>query len=87
MNEQIAFLFTTFLYLLIVAILVRSLFSWFPNLDRNGPFVRFLDLVTEPLIQPVRRVVPNAGMFDLSPMIVIIVLLVMIQVVEQAAAQ
>ncbi|MBK6319018.1 MAG: YggT family protein [Dehalococcoidia bacterium] len=87
MNEQIAFLFTTFLYLLIVAILVRSLFSWFPNLDRNGPFVRFLDLVTEPLIQPVRRVVPNAGMFDLSPMIVIIVLLVMIQVVERAAAQ
>ncbi|MBK7127043.1 MAG: YggT family protein [Dehalococcoidia bacterium] len=87
MNEQIAFLFTTFLYLLIVAILVRSLFSWFPNLDRNGPFVRFLDLVTEPLIQPVRRVVPNAGMFDLSPMIVIIVLLVMIQVVDQAAAQ
>ncbi|MCC6268261.1 MAG: YggT family protein [Dehalococcoidia bacterium] len=87
MNEQIAFLFTTFLYLLIVAILVRSLFSWVPNLDRNGPFVRFLDLVTEPLIQPVRRVVPNAGMFDLSPMIVIIVLLVMIQVVERAAAQ
>lgn len=87
MNEQIAFLFTTFLYLLVVAILVRSLFSWFPNLDRNGPFVRFLDLVTEPLIQPVRRVVPNAGMFDLSPMIVIIVLLVMIQVVDQAAAQ
>ena len=87
MNDQAAMIFTTFLYLLIVAIIVRSLFSWFPNLDRNGPFVRFLDMVTEPLIQPVRRIVPNMGMFDLSPMIVIIVLMVMIQVVNSAAAQ
>lgn len=87
MNNQIALIFTTFLYLLIVAIIVRSLFSWFPNIDRNNQFVRLLDMVCEPLLQPVRKIMPRTGMIDFSSMIVIIVLFVMITVVQSAASQ
>ena len=87
MNEQIALIFTTFLYVLIAAIVVRSLMSWFPNVDRNNQFVRLLDMVTEPLIEPVRRIMPRTGMIDFSAMIVIIVLVIMVNVVQATASQ
>ena len=86
MNDQVALIFTVFLYLLIVAIIVRSLVSWFP-IARNNEFVRLLDTVTEPLLQPVRRIMPRTGMIDFSAMIVIVVLYVMITVIQIAADQ
>ena len=87
MNDQIATIFIVFLYLLIAAIVVRSLISWFPNVDRGGQFVRLLDTVTEPLLAPVRQIMPRTGMIDFSAMIVIIVLIVMVNVVQAAASQ
>jgi YggT family protein len=84
MNEAIATVFIGFLYLLIVAIIVRSLLSWFPN-AQNNEFARVLHQVTEPLLQPVRQLIPRTGMIDFSAMVVIIVLIVMIQVVQTAA--
>jgi len=86
MNNQIAAMFVVFLYLLIGAVLVRSLMSWFP-IDRNNQFVRMLDTITEPLLDPVRRLLPRTGMIDFSAMIVIIVLYLMISVVRTAAEQ
>lgn len=86
MNDTIASIVVAFLYVLIIAIVVRSLLSFFP-IDQRGQFPRLLDTVTEPLIQPVRNVMPRVGMFDLSPMIVIIVLYVMIEVVQIAARE
>jgi YggT family protein len=87
MNDQIATVFVVFLYLLIAAIVVRSLISWFPNVDRGGQFMRLLDTVTEPLLAPVRNIMPRTGMIDFSAMIVIVVLLVMVSVVRAAASQ
>ncbi|MGB4863948.1 MAG: YggT family protein [Tepidiformaceae bacterium] len=87
MNDQIAFIFTTFLYLLMAAIIVRSLLTWFPNIDPRNQFVRLLDAVTNPLLQPVRNILPRTGMIDFSAMAVIIVLYVMIIVVNSAASQ
>ncbi len=86
MNDQIADIFILFLYVLIFAILIRSLLSWFP-VDRNNELVRLLVNVTEPLLEPVRRIMPRTGMIDFSAMIVIIVLYVMITVVRTAAEQ
>ena len=86
MNNQIAAMFVVFLYLLIGAVLVRSLMSWFP-IDRNNQFVRMLDTITEPLLDPVRRLLPRTGMIDFSAVIVIIVLYLMISVVRTAAEQ
>lgn len=86
MNETIAGVFVLFLYALIAAIIVRSLLTWFP-VDRNNQWVRALDTITEPLLDPVRRIMPRTGMIDFSSFIVIIVLYVMISVVQAAANQ
>jgi YggT family protein len=85
-NDQIALVFTVFLYALIIAVLARSLFSWFP-IDRNNGFYRLLYNITEPLLAPVRQLMPRTGMIDFSAMIVIVVLYVMITVVQIAADQ
>ncbi len=84
MNHQIAQIFVFFLWVLIAAIVVRSLLSWFPNASR-GQFGQLLHRFTEPLLEPVRRIMPRTGMIDLSAMVVIILLYLMIAVVNQAA--
>ncbi|MCC6960515.1 MAG: YggT family protein [Dehalococcoidia bacterium] len=86
MNDQVALLVTLFLYFLIIAIIVRSLFSWFP-VSRDNEFVRLLDTITEPLLAPVRQFLPKGLMIDFSAMIVIVVLYVMISVVQMAASR
>jgi YggT family protein len=70
----------TFIQMLTWAIVARSLLSWFP-IDQSSPIYQLLFRVTEPLIEPLRRVIPNTGMMDLSPMAAIIVLIVMGQLV------
>lgn len=87
MNDQIATIFIVFLYVLIAAIIVRSLLSWFPNIDRRNQLVQMLDMVTEPLLTPVRNIMPRTGMIDLSAMVVIILLIVMVNVVQSVSAQ
>jgi YggT family protein len=62
------------LYVLIL--LARAIFSWFP-ISPGSPFlpvVRFLHAVTEPLLVPLRRVIPPAGMFDLSFLVAFLIL-------------
>lgn len=86
MNPQVANAFTIFLYILIACILARSLITWFP-MSRSHPIVKLLDQVTDPLIQPVRKILPSTGMIDFSGMVVIIVLYLMVAVVNEAAAR
>lgn len=55
---------------------LRAILSWFPiRGSLMGQIQQFLHDVTEPVLAPVRRVVPPAGAFDLSFMIVGFVLL------------
>ena len=57
-------LILTVLYWLI---LVRALISWV-NPDPFNPVVQFLTRVTEPILQPIRRLLPPMGI-DISPII------------------
>ncbi|HET9954058.1 MAG TPA: YggT family protein [Polyangiaceae bacterium] len=43
--------------------------SWV-QLPADNPLVRFVRALTEPLLAPIRKLLPNVGGFDLSPMIV-----------------
>ena len=63
------------------AIVARSLLSWFP-IDQSSPLYQLLFRVTEPIINPIRRVMPNTGMMDLSPMAAIVILIVVGQFIE-----
>lgn len=52
----------------------RVLLSWFPNLDYTHPVVKFLYQITEPVLRPIRNLLPRGTMFDFSPLIVFILL-------------
>jgi len=61
------------------AIVARALLSWF-NLGPSHPLVRILYDVTEPILAPLRRVIPTIGMIDITPLVAILLL----QVAERA---
>jgi YggT family protein len=53
-------------------IIARAILSWV-NPDPHNPIVRFLYRVTEPVLRPVRRLIPTHQIgLDLSPMIVLL---------------
>lgn len=55
----------TILYWLLFA---RILLSWFPVDPFSGP-VQFLHQVTDPILEPLRRLPLRIGMLDLSPLV------------------
>ncbi|MFL7867844.1 MAG: YggT family protein [Anaerolineales bacterium] len=56
--------------LLIILVIVKVVLSYF--MDPYHPLRRTLDNLVEPLLAPIRRVVPLIGMLDFSPLILII---------------
>jgi YggT family protein len=56
------------------AILIRVLLSWIPNLDRGNPLVRLLAQITDPVLEPARRIIPPIGGMDISPIVVLLLL-------------
>jgi YggT family protein len=76
----------TFL-VLTIAIIARALITWVPNLiDPRGGIAEFLFTITEPILAPIRSVMPRMGMFDLTPMIAIILLQVIRGILIKAVA-
>lgn len=59
--------------LLTFAIILRAVLSWFPISPHNFVVV-ILNKITEPILAPIRRIVPRLAMLDLSPLIAIVVL-------------
>jgi YggT family protein len=49
------------------------LLSWL-DLPPENPFVRVVRQLTEPVLAPLRRILPSAGGFDLSPLLVLLAL-------------
>ena len=56
----------------IIIIVVRAIISWFP-INRYNPFIIALYNITEPVLKPIRRLIPISGI-DFSPLIVILIL-------------
>jgi YggT family protein len=65
----------TLINLLAIAILVRALLSWVRP-DPSNPLVQALDAITEPILQPLRQIIPRMGMIDITPMVAMIVLFI-----------
>jgi YggT family protein len=62
----------------IVVLLLRAVMSWFPP-SSNGGFTAVFRIVmdlTEPVLAPLRRVIPPAGMFDLSFTVLFVFLII-----------
>ena len=60
--------------LLTILVFVRILLSWIPSVDYGHPIISFIVRVTDPILQPVRRLMPPIGGLDLSPIIAIFLL-------------
>jgi YggT family protein len=54
-------------------IILRALLPWF-GVSYHHPAMRFLLQTTEPLLAPLRRVVPSTGGLDFTPMVALLVL-------------
>ena len=80
-------LLVTVLQLYVFCIFGRIILSWFP-VTPGGPVAQISSLlysITEPVLGPIRNVLPSIGMFDLSPMVVIFgVNLVLIPIIRGA---
>jgi YggT family protein len=57
-------------------VLGRVFLSWFDPAGRS-PVGSFVIATTEPILAPIRRLLPQTGALDLSPLIVLIVLSVL----------
>jgi YggT family protein len=64
---------------LFFAILIRALMSWIMPNDTSG-ISRVLQDVTEPVLAPIRRVLPPVGGIDFSPLLAMVLLQVVSQV-------
>ena len=69
--------------LLTYLIIIRALLSWIPSVDYRHPLMSLLIRVTDPILLPVRRVLPPAGGFDLSPLVAILLLNLANQLLHQ----
>ena len=58
---------------LTIAIFARAILSWFSPAPTNI-LTNILYQVTEPLLAPLRRIIPRVGMLDLSPLVAVIIL-------------
>lgn len=52
----------------------RVILSWFPNVDRQNPLIQLVYNVTEPVLKPIRELLPQNMMFDFSPLIVFLII-------------
>lgn len=73
-NPYLAQVTLLFINMLMWAVIARSLLSWFP-VDQSSPIFQMLHRVTDPIIDPIRKVMPQTNMIDLSPLGAIFVLI------------
>lgn len=69
--EAIAFILKQVLWIYMWVIIIRALISWV-NPDPWNPIVQFLYRATEPVLGPIRRLLPFGFGLDISPLIAIL---------------
>jgi YggT family protein len=74
----ISYLLTLYIYVLIAAAVLSWLIA-FNVVNTRNPVVstigEFLYRITEPVLRPIRNMLPNLGGIDISPIIVILIII------------
>ena len=66
---------TTLVSIFLYAVIFRAILSWVTGpYMHDHPLLSILHSITEPVLRPARKLIPPIGMFDLSALVVIIVL-------------
>lgn len=75
-------LFGAIVQLIVIVLIVNAVLSWliaFEVVSRRNPFVNQLwsttQKLTDPLLRPIRRIIPSVAGLDLSPIVLILGLL------------
>jgi len=58
-------------------IFLRAILSWF--LRPYDPIMVFFYRITEPMLAPLRRIIPRVGMIDITPIVAIFILILIPQ--------
>jgi len=66
--------------LLIILVFLHALGSWIPQV-RESRYYELLDRIVEPLLRPIRRLLPDVGGIDLSPMVLILILVLIDRII------
>lgn len=70
---MIAQLLSTVANVYAMILLARVIASWLP-IDPDNTVVRLLDQLTEPVLAPIRSVLPSFGGIDFSPLVALLLL-------------
>jgi len=84
---------TTFIYAIWVifqaltfAVFFNAIFSWLVMINPRNSFVlsiyHVLRQITDPILAPLRRIIPLIGMMDITPIIAIVILQIISQVLS-----
>ncbi len=82
---SLAEILNTILTIFMFILVARALFSWFDPTYQT-PIGRFLFAITEPIVGPVRQVIPNTGVLDLSVMVTMFLIIILRQLVVSTLA-
>ena len=87
--QAVLFLFNSVVSLIIFLVIVTAVVSWLVAFDvinlRNPTIyriVRTLDRLVDPLLRPIRRIMPNLGGIDISPIILLLLLQALRMIVD-----
>lgn len=79
--HSIALLIDTIINILIWMLIIQAVLSWLVAFNIVNPYNKFVNTVgdtlnrlTEPLLRPIRRLLPNLGGIDISPVLLILLL-------------
>ena len=83
--KDVGLIFQILFYILQVfnlILLARVLLSWFPNVDRSNPLIQLVYDITEPILRPIREMLPSSGMIDFSPLVVFLIIQVLLTILR-----
>lgn len=83
MGAELASLLLTVIQILSLLIFVRAIFSWFDP-QFSSQIGRMIYQITEPIIAPIRQVLPPMGMLDLSVLVALVLLMILQQLIRSA---
>jgi YggT family protein len=74
----ISYVLTLYVYVLLAAVILSWLIAFNVVNTRNqfvGMLAEFLFRITEPVLRPIRNLLPNLGGIDISPIIVVLIII------------
>jgi YggT family protein len=77
----IAILIHRILQIMILVVIIQTILTYF--LSPYHPIRQLIDRFVEPMLMPIRRVLPPLGMLDFSPLVLIILLEVIDSVLQR----